>query len=141
MPKYFIDTNVFLDQALSRSRAEIVYDFFLRCINQKLDLITSISCIQTVLYILEKEKVDREDRYKAILRLNELVDQAPTSRQAIATAMQSNFKDMEDAILYYTAVENGCDAFVTQNVTDFPSHDLIPVFTPAQMIFKFNEEH
>jgi len=134
MAKFFVDTNVFLDQILHRTNDDTANTFFLSCIEQLHNLVTSVSCIQTIIYILEKEKLEREMIRNAILRINELVKQTVTSNLSIAKAMKSDFKDLEDAILYFTAVENQCDAFITRNVKDFPKPHSIPVFTPEEFL-------
>jgi len=41
----------------------------------------------------------------------------------------NNFKDFEDGIQYYTALEANCKAIITRNVKDFKNADL-PVFQP-----------
>jgi predicted nucleic acid-binding protein len=134
MASLFIDTNVFLDQIFNRSSAHDVRGFFLFCIEQNQKLVTSISCIQTILYMLEKEKVKKNDQRETIVKIIELVDLVPTSKACITTAMHSNFKDLEDAILYFTAVENMCGAFVTQNVRDFPRPHPVRVCTPVEFL-------
>ncbi|HBG40814.1 MAG TPA: twitching motility protein PilT [Porphyromonadaceae bacterium] len=49
--------------------------------------------------------------------LNEVVDKA----------INSNFKDFEDALQYYSAIASGCDLIITRNEKDFKDA-LIPVF-------------
>ena len=46
----------------------------------------------------------------------------------IDLALDSDFNDFEDAIQYYSAIENGIDLIVTRNLKDFKSSK-IPVLT------------
>ncbi len=48
--------------------------------------------------------------------LNEVLDKA----------INSNFKDFEDALQYYSAIASGCDLIITRNEKDFKDA-LIPV--------------
>ena len=46
----------------------------------------------------------------------------------IDLSLNSNFKDFEDAIQYYTAIENNMDIIITRNLKDFKLSK-IPVMT------------
>jgi hypothetical protein len=50
-------------------------------------------------------------------------------------AMASDFSDFEDAIQYYTALENEVDAIITRNLNDFKTSKL-PVFTAKEFLRK-----
>jgi len=51
----------------------------------------------------------------------------------IDLALSSDFEDFEDAIQYYTAVENNIDCFVTRNKKDFRKSK-IPVHTAEEYL-------
>ena len=57
-----------------------------------------------------------------------------TTKESILKALNSDFKDFEDAIQYFCALENGIDCIITRNKKDF-SYSHIPVYTPTE----FNE--
>jgi predicted nucleic acid-binding protein len=46
----------------------------------------------------------------------------------IDLSLDSEFEDFEDAIQYFTAIENGLDLIVTRNLKDFKKSE-IPVLT------------
>jgi len=48
-------------------------------------------------------------------------------------ALDNNFKDFEDAVLYESAVHSNVEYIVTRNVKDFKSSK-IPVFEPVELI-------
>lgn len=119
--RIFIDTNIFLDLLLKRGELGLfANNFFAKSIDAKAQLFTSVACIQTVIYVLQKSGCSREVVNESVSKINELVTLASTSADDIDQAVQSNFRDLEDAILYYTAISNNCEKFVTRNVGDFP---------------------
>lgn len=69
-------------------------------------------------YLLRKLKSNHEAR-KILTRLKLLLTILPIDENIIELALQSDFKDFEDAIQYYTAVENNISVLVTRNKTDY----------------------
>ena len=50
-------------------------------------------------------------------------------------AISSPFKDKEDALQYYTALNYGADYFITRNIPDYKKATLrLPVMTPAKFM-------
>lgn len=47
----------------------------------------------------------------------------------------TSFKDFEDGIQYYTALESQCDSIITRNLKDF-RNSAIPVFSPKEYLSK-----
>jgi len=47
--------------------------------------------------------------------------------------LESNFNDFEDAIQYFTAIENSMDCIITRNVDDYKK-SIIPVYTPTELL-------
>ena len=58
------------------------------------------------------------------------VDERTVRKSLSAT---SGFRDIEDAMQHYAALQTGCDAIVTSNVKDFTQAD-IPVYTPDEFL-------
>ena len=48
-------------------------------------------------------------------------------------ALAANFRDFEDAIQFYTAVENNSEAIITRNKKDF-KNNLIPIFSAKEFL-------
>jgi hypothetical protein len=56
------------------------------------------------------------------------------SEQTVHLAINSSFKDMEDALQYFSALKNAnVDAILTRNTKDFKK-SAIPVFLPSEWI-------
>lgn len=130
----FIDTNIFLDLILDRGDFGIsVEKFLVSSANQQIILFTSVSCIQTIIYVLQKSKCTAERIKNTIAKINQLVALAQTHSEDIERAIQSDFKDLEDAILYQTAISTHCKYFITRNIKDFPKgSDQIKVLLPEE---------
>ncbi len=83
-------------------------------------------------YLLRKLKSGPEAR--AILaRLKLLVTVLPIDDKIIELALHSGFNDFEDAIQYYTAIENNTSILVTRNKTDY-KHAEITVCTAEEYL-------
>ena len=62
-----------------------------------------------------------------------LVNVLPLDDKITDLALNSEFCDFEDAIQYYTAIENGQDLIITRNLQDF-KESKIPVLTAGEFI-------
>jgi hypothetical protein len=53
----------------------------------------------------------------------------------------NSFDDIEDAFQYYTALQAGCDFFITANITDFKKGEIrkLPVLKPDEYLHLFLE--
>lgn len=71
----------------------------------KVELFVSSLTFANTYYILTRHTSDKEAR-KALRNLKVLVGVLPMDDKIIDLAINSDFKDFEDAIQYYTAIEN-----------------------------------
>jgi len=53
--------------------------------------------------------------------------------QTVQKALESEFKDFEDAIQYFTALENKVDCIITRNINDY-NKSLLPVYSPTELL-------
>ena len=134
MSKVFIDSDIFLDIFLTREPHNLnsskVSD--ISTIKSGYLLITTSICIANIYYFLNKafDRTKATDILKIILSRVQIIQ---TSGTAIQTALTSEFKDIEDAFQYYSAVEFGVDTIVTRNKRDYKTSS-IPVFTPTEFL-------
>src|SRR4051812_26375343 len=114
MEKLLIDTNIILD-LLSR-REEFYLEaqqlFTLADHNEVHLIVTALSFANTH-YLLSKSLKAAEAR-KILLKFKILVDVVPFDNKILDLSLVSDFKDFEDAIQYYSAVENGADKIITR---------------------------
>lgn len=134
MKKLLIDTNIIIDLL---SRREIFYSeaatlFSLADTNVIKLSVLSLTFANTN-YTLLKEK--KPNDAKTILRkLRLLVDILPLDDKIIGLALNDDsFTDFEDALQYFSAIENNQDNIITRNLRDF-KNSRIPVMTARQFI-------
>lgn len=135
--KVFVDTDVVFDLLAKR---EPFYKYaaklFTSADKQEVIVCVSSLCFGNLNYILSRQKSTTEAR-KILSRFKVLVEVLPVDDKVIELALNSDFKDFEDAIQYYTAIENGIKVLITRNLKDYKSAK-IPVLT-AEDFVKQNE--
>ena len=117
MLKVFADTNILIDFIEQRPfDIEYTNRLFLLAQNHELEIYTSESVISTAYYISRQA----EQIEKALYLLKIIC----TPAGILQTAFNSSFKDKEDAILYFGALNAGMNYFLTRNESDFKKHAL-----------------
>lgn len=58
---------------------------------------------------------------------------APVEEKVIDLSLASGFKDFEDAVQYYSALQVHADFLITRNKADFKV-DALPVLTPEEFL-------
>jgi predicted nucleic acid-binding protein len=135
MEKLLVDTNIVVDLL---SRREDYYkeaqDLFTLSDEGKVKLLVSSLTFANTHYLLTRHKNKDESR-NILIKFKVLVEVAKLDDKIIELALASDFTDFEDAIQYYTAVENGVDIIITRNLKDFKLSK-IPVLTAKEYIRK-----
>jgi len=131
MEKLLIDTNIIIDLLAKRENfyQEAQELFTLADEKNVLLFISSLSLVNTH-YILSKHLNENEVR-KTLIKFKILVEVLPLEDKIIELALASDFKDFEDAVQYYTALDNKLDFIITRNKKDFKTSKL-PVFTARE---------
>lgn len=134
----FIDADIILDVLLKREEFyRDSYAVFIFCEENGVNLYTSSSIILNVQYIGTRLSPDKKYIASTIYYLLEnFIDIINPAKQTILKAYNSDYKDYEDAVQYFTAKDSGLiDYFVTRNVKDYKKENNgVPVFTPAQFL-------
>lgn len=132
MKKLLLDTNIIID-LLSERQPFYLEAARIFSLADKKEIQVSVSAlsIATTNYILLQSK--KSDEAKQILRKLKLIVQVLSLDDKIVELAlnDSDFKDFEDGLQYYTALENGLDAIITSNLKDFRKSK-IPVMTADQ---------
>lgn len=134
MRKLFIDTNIVID-LLSRRAPYFEASAMLFSLADKKQIeltISSLSIAKTSYVLLRQMDAGKA---KSILRkLRLIVTILPLDDKIVGLALNDeNFSDFEDALQYFTALENGQDLIITRNLKDF-KHSKLPVMTAQQFI-------
>jgi len=133
LPDVFLDTDVAFDIISKREphfEASIVLmELAARNIIRP---VISESCLANLFYLafdIYKIK-DAAKRLPDLIGACEIVG---AGKEAIIQALNSSFRDKEDALQYHTASRMGADYFVTRNKKDYRAGvDSLPVYTPQE---------
>ena len=133
MRNLLLDTNIILDLLANRMPFYTeAAKLFSLADKKKLKLSISSLCLADVHYILSRQNPGIEVR--SILRkFKVLVNVLPLDDKIVDLALNSDFHDFEDAIQYYTAIENDQDIIITRNQPDFKESKL-PVMAAGEFI-------
>lgn len=128
MKKIFLDTNVILDLLAERNP---FYDSIAKIATladqKKVSLIVSPLSFTTVDYVLNKFE-PRESVLNKLRKFKIICEICEVNEETIEKGLNSSFKDFEDAVQYYTAVQSDCTVIITRNGKDF-KNSTIPIMT------------
>ncbi|MCI5145800.1 MAG: PIN domain-containing protein [Candidatus Electrothrix sp. AR3] len=131
--KVFLDTDVILDVLTEREpHFEAAVELFLQIQDITIQAYTSPVIIANIFYILNKH-LGRKKAIQSLIKLKSLVKVLNCGDRVIELALSSDFKDFEDSIQYYTALENNIDILITRNVKDYKTAN-ITISTPLEYI-------
>jgi predicted nucleic acid-binding protein len=86
-----------------------------------------------ILYYLLSREVKRDKAFRVLEKLQIVFSIAAVDEKVIRLSLASDFKDFEDAVQYYSALQAGADFVITRNKQDYKS-DRIPVMTPEEFL-------
>lgn len=132
--KLFIDTNILLD-LLEQRPYEINHsnDILINATKGFLNCYISEASVHTILYVSKNNLTEQ------IIRILQYFELTSLSESDLIAALKSNFKDKEDALLYFNALNRKCDYFITRNKKDFIkfADRHLPVMTPSEFMKHF----
>jgi len=133
MSRIFLDSNVILDLLGERvpffdsiAKVATLAD------QKKLVIIVSPLSFTTIDYVLNKYEssqsvLNKLRKFKIICEICEV------NEETIDKALNSNFKDFEDAVQYFTALQSNCSIIITRNGKDFKK-STIPIMTAEEYL-------
>lgn len=136
----FIDTNVIIDLLAKREPFyhESLQIFSLADSKQIQIAVSALSLVNTH-YILN-DLMKLKNARSIIGKFKVLIESYPLNDKIIELALNDfNFKDFEDGIQYYTALESKANLIITRNLKDF-KHSKIPVMNPKEFLSKRKSE-
>ena len=134
MKRYFLDTNILIDFIANRKPfGQHALALFEKAIEEEWELWTSDNSITTTYYIIEREVGTVVAKEKLAILLKYLEVQ-PVGKEDLLSALQSGFKDYEDAVQYAAASRiTRLTAIVTRNKKDFRG-SLLPVLSADELL-------
>lgn len=125
MNKVFIDTDVILDflfdrKPFSKDSAEILS----LCENKQIQGFVTAIMLSNIYYLLRKA-AKHEKVIESLKILMNILDVVATNKDNVLEALNSDFKDFEDALQNYTAQSNKeIKIIITRNIRDYKLSNL-----------------
>ena len=130
MKHYLVDTNVVIDLLLDREGADAAAALLDGAERGDYQLCLCSLSYTNIYYSLRKY-LSHKERIDCLTQLGEVLHTAPVDGQVISMALQSGWRDFEDAVQYCAAVSSKImDGIITRNEKDFLLSD-IPVINPS----------
>src|SRR5690606_39051243 len=119
MTSIFIDTDVILDLLLQR-QSFYVHAAQLFTLADKGQITINISSLSfSNLHYLLSKQYNRAESRRILSQLKTLVVVLAVDDKVISLALNSDFTDFEDAIQYFTAINNNIPILITRNLKDY----------------------
>lgn len=133
MKGVFVDTDIVLDllgnrKPFYRHAAEL----FSIADRSEIKIFVSSLSFSNLNYILSKQYSSIQAR-KILMKFKTLVTVLSVSDKVVELALLSDFKDFEDALQYFTALENDVNILLTRNLKDYKTAE-IPIMTAEQFL-------
>jgi predicted nucleic acid-binding protein len=135
LPEVFLDTDVAFD-ILSKRKPHFQHSVRLLelAAADKILLLISESSLANLIYLtFDIYKLDSaENRLLEFISACSFISSGKT---VMIEAISSRFKDKEDALQYFTALNHGADYFISRNISDYKHiSKRLPVMTPIEFM-------
>lgn len=119
METVFIDTDIALDLLARREpHYKAAATLFTMADKGNIGIGISSLSFSNIHYLLTKQYNAVESR-RILINFKVLVNVLPVDDKVIELALSSKFADLEDAIQYFTAIENDINILLTRKVKDY----------------------
>jgi len=133
MKKIFFDNDVILDISIKRELDVKDSVVLLNLVEDGLISGYTSSVIFTNTYYIQRKLIGHEIAINFLKKLRILLTVLNVNDLIIQKALESEFKDFEDAVQYFTAIENKIDCIITRNLEDY-ENSTIPIYTPSDFL-------
>jgi len=131
--KIFLDSDVILDFLLDRKPySDDIAEIFERSLNSDLLLCVSPTTITNLNYIIGRLQNKKQAHLKT-KKILELVKVETVCESTIIKAITSRFKDFEDAVQNFCAIESDHTIILTRNIKDYKESEL-GILSPSEYI-------
>ncbi|MCH7764330.1 MAG: PIN domain-containing protein [Candidatus Marinimicrobia bacterium] len=134
MKRILIDTDVILDFFFDRQPfSEFAVKIFSLCESKQIQgFVTPVIYSNT--YYLLRQTAKHDKVIEKLTQLLSITDVLSMDRNVVHQALISKFKDFEDALQNFSAINDGTiDVIVTRNIKDFKKSE-IGVLTPESFV-------
>ena len=124
MERIFTDTDIAID-LLSERYPHYIHAAELFTLADKGKLLIHVSSLSfSNLNHLLARQYSQKDARRILNKFKVLVKVLSVDDKIIDLSLNSEFKDFEDAIQYYTALENNINTLITRNLKDYKHADI-----------------
>lgn len=134
---YYLDSDVILDFLLKREPFNLpAREIFGLAFNNEIQIFLSSLTVANIHYLLRKH-YGNDGSLNKIKELLSFFKILPVTETEIYSAIISGFSDFEDAIQYFTAIQNpDIKGIITRNLSDYRKSE-ISVFSPEIFLSSF----
>lgn len=133
MENIFVDTNIVIDLLAKREPFyKEAQDLFTLGDKNEVNLFISSLTFANAYYSIVRHHKE-VDAKKYLSKFKVLVTILSLEDKAIELALASDFKDFEDGLQYFIAMDNEADVIITRNKKDF-ANAKIPVMTAEEYL-------
>ncbi len=133
MKRVFLDINIILDIFTKRQPHYAASASIYSHIEQgTFTGLLSVLSLGTIHYIIDGH-ASAKHALRAIQILRDVLELVDAPVRVANLAIDSGWRDFEDALQYYSAVHGKADCIITRNPRDF-SKSKLPIFTPEEFL-------
>jgi len=135
MKRVFLDTDVLIDflsdrQPCSQDAAALLS----WVIQHKWEILVSAISFDNIYYVMRRNGVGQASAIKALQKIHDITTCVAVDAAIISAALESDFKDFEDGIQFFAAMQAGdVNFFITRNLKDYKKA-AVQVATPQQFM-------
>ncbi len=131
--KVLFDTNIILDVLLNREEfVELSASLVSMAEDKEIEGYLCATTITTIDYLLAKQH-DRNRANTEIQKLLNIHNISEVNKKVLDLAINSEFKDFEDAVQYFSGKCVGVSCLVTRNLKDYKGAQLA-VYSPSELL-------
>ncbi|HSY61821.1 MAG TPA: PIN domain-containing protein [Cytophaga sp.] len=135
MERIYVDTDIIMDLLAKREPYyQFAAELFSLADQNKIEICISPLTFYNISYIVFRNYNSSQSR-KNLLKFKTLVTFLPVNDKVIDLTLTSTFKDFEDGIQYYTALEHNVNILITRNLKEYKSAE-ITILTAEQYLKK-----
>lgn len=123
MNKVFIDSDILIDLLAKRTHYDDALKLLSLISDKKAKAFITALVLANVDYIITKYGNKQKSR-KALKTLRKNISILTMDEKAFDEALESSFLDFEDALQYFSAMNQGIDFFITRNKKDYSKGNL-----------------
>ncbi|MGP8217189.1 MAG: type II toxin-antitoxin system VapC family toxin [Bacteroidia bacterium] len=124
MDKVFADIDICLDLLTGRKPYyHPAAHLFTLADTHKIKVCVSALSFSIIDYLLKQQFNNVQSR-ALLVKFEVMVSVLEVNNKIIELALSSGFKDFEDAVQYYTAIESGIEIFLTRNLSDYKKAEI-----------------